>query len=60
MYDNEEEKICPIMARGWLSNKWAAKGSETTFNFENLPKCLKEKCQMWDKSGTINKCRLGS
>jgi hypothetical protein len=44
----EQEKICPIMAQGWLSNKYSSRGS-STFSLENLPKCIKEKCAFWNK-----------
>lgn len=47
-----EEKICPIMARGWLSNRYSAFSTsssdrDNTFKYERLPKCLKEKCAWW-------------
>ena len=46
----ENKKICPILASGWLSNKYSGctKRSDT-FSLENLPKCFKEDCEMWDK-----------
>lgn len=47
--------ICPIMANGWLSNKYAASksaGKNSTFRIENFPKCVEENCALWE----INKC----
>lgn len=53
-------KICPIMAKGWLANKWASYGdAEKTFSKDNLPKCLGRDCGCWDymKCGLITKGR---
>ena len=40
--------ICPILASGWLSNKYASRG-ESTFNIDNFPKCKEVECACWDE-----------
>lgn len=44
--------LCPIMAIGWLANKYAAKTGTRTFEADNIPYCHKEKCALW----TNGKC----
>ena len=50
-----KEKICPIMAQGWISgyNVSAAQFFDLSTepfindNINRLPKCLKENCALW-------------
>lgn len=58
-----KSRICPIMARGWLSSGYAARTREisNTWAYDNLPKCVEEDCALW---GHVLKrlekcCRLG-
>ena len=55
-----DQKMCPVLASGWLANKYAADG-DTTFNSDSLPKCLEEACQAWcSENGPNNPgyCRM--
>ena len=49
------EKICPIMTKGWLANKYSfrvpdVEGISDTFSLNNLPKCYRENCACWISS----------
>jgi hypothetical protein len=49
---NMKDKICPIMAKGWLANEYAAMPIlRNTFHPDRLPRCLKEKCACWITTG---------
>ncbi len=65
------EKICPIMAKGWLSNSHSAlelingfyygrnsvvKGKELDKVFSQVPQCVKRNCACWD--GITGSCGL--
>ena len=59
------DKICPIMAAGWISNHQNLKGRAIYWANdpkEHLPKCLKEKCALWrttvGKAGLEHYCGL--
>ncbi len=44
------KKICPMMARGWLANKFAysSKGNEMQDVFFKVCECVERKCACWD------------
>lgn len=54
------QKVCPILASGWLGNKYASlmgsndAGESPTFRPANLPRCLRENCMAW----RFGDCRL--
>jgi len=47
----EGQKICPIMAHGWLGNEHCKDREpwiKVMFNPDMLPPCHKDKCGFWD------------
>ena len=53
-----KEKICPIMAQGWI-NGYISNQFNTAMNSEEaikrLPKCLKENCALWVEEDGLGK-----
>lgn len=44
------EKICPIMAQGWIAGYMSIRWEnpmDSRETIRSLPKCLKEKCALW-------------
>ena len=47
------EKICPIMAKGWLANKYSARTDAEMFLMKFLPPCLERKCACWVRINSL-------
>ena len=57
---SNDQKVCPVLASGWLANKYAVYGDKT-FELSNLLKCLKGACQAWNAQEGPNQpgyCRM--
>ena len=47
------DKICPIMAQGFLANPHQGIIKNSIDAVKKLPKCLKEDCELWLKENRM-------